>query len=95
MLEPLEPVTVCDQFVFFFLVELKFKVLWETFDVALNSLVERFRGDAVKRSQVSIDQHRLRSECQDEVVEGFAPRIGQCVCFSHANSPTFTSACLK
>ena len=69
MFQLVEPVTVCDQFIFFFLAELKFKVLRKPICISLNCLIERFSCDAIKSRQVGIDQYRRRPEGQDKAAD--------------------------
>ena len=57
MFQTLEPVTNCDQFQKFFFIQSEHKVCRESFDVPFDLLVQCFSADAIKVSQVSVDDN--------------------------------------
>ncbi len=69
MFELIELATVCDQFIFFFKIELKFKSRRKAFRVELYRLIERFGGHPVKRGQVSVHQHWRGSQRHDQAAD--------------------------
>ena len=99
MFEPVEPVTVCDQFVFFFWAELKFKTLRKPLCISLNRLIKRFGCDAIKSCQVGIDQYRRRPEGQDKAADRVVSICGQRLFSRHSNNPlaeqTFCKTCTR
>jgi hypothetical protein len=71
MFQPGEPVTVCDQFRFFFHRKTKGKVFGKPVQVSLDCLVERLRRDAVDFRQVRVDHHPVPADGQDPVFHSF------------------------
>ena len=71
MFQPDEPVTVCDQFPFFFRRETEGEVFGEPFRVSLYGLIERPRSDVVDLRQVSIYHHPMSTDGQDPVCHSF------------------------
>ena len=57
MLQRFEPVTICDQFLFFCFRELKPKLLRETFNISFYGLIEDFCFNIIDRCQVTIHHH--------------------------------------
>ena len=68
-LEAGEVVTNCDHLPFFRLGELKKKILWKAFGIALHGLVEGFRGHAVDGGKVGVQNNLLTSNREDERFE--------------------------
>src|SRR5258706_10179567 len=77
-------VTICDHLGFFAIGEKESEIVRETIDIALYSLVQRLRRNAINLSHVGIQDNSLVPNCKDALFERYPGDYGQ---FSfHADS---------
>ncbi len=64
MFQHTKPVTICDQFLFLLICELKSKVFRETFNVSLYCLIKDFCFNFIKVCQIPIKHYMLVSKVE-------------------------------
>lgn len=71
MLQPLEPVTICDQFIPLFLGQLKHEVGGKTIKVSLHALIENLGLYLIQFSKVTVNHHFLTPNEKDALLNDF------------------------
>lgn len=67
MLESIEPVAICDQFVFFLIGELKSEMFGESLGISFYLLVKPLGINSIQFCRITVDQHLLSPNSEDPI----------------------------
>lgn len=69
MLEVAEPITICDEFIFFILVQLETITLRKSSNVTFDSLIESYGLNLIELCKVGIHYNLLTSDGEDTALD--------------------------